>query len=310
MKKNIVISSVLLLSFTLLSANHLKAQVSAVKDTFYLIFLGGQSNMDGYGYNKDLPEELKSTFSNTWIFHGHTEKDDTPGGGVGMWEKLKPGHGVGFSASSTQNSLSERFGVELTFAQHLEKQFPGQKIALIKYSRGGTSIDSLAASYFGCWEPDFKGRDGINQYDHFLTTLQNAFNNSDLDNNGIEDVLVPKGILWMQGEADASFDVKIAHRYGKNLKRLMDLIRAALWTDDLSVVIGKISDSQKYDRGIVWLYGDLVRQAQEDFVKADSNAAIVRSTDFYSYSDPWHYNSAGYIDLGEKFAQALISLMK
>jgi iduronate 2-sulfatase len=38
----------------------------------------------------------------------------------------------------------------------------------------------------------------------------------------------------------------------------------------------------------------------------DENAALVTSTDNYGYSDPWHYNSAGYLDLGRQFADALV----
>jgi len=40
-------------------------------------------------------------------------------------------------------------------------------------------------------------------------------------------------------------------------------------------------------------------------VKHDENAPIGISTDEYNYSDPWHYDSAGYLDLGEKFADAV-----
>ena len=46
-------------------------------------------------------------------------------------------------------------------------------------------------------------------------------------------------------------------------------------------------------------------EAQANFVKHDENAALVISTDEYSYSDPWHYDSAGYLDLGEEFADAV-----
>lgn len=33
------------------------------------------------------------------------------------------------------------------------------------------------------------------------------------------------------------------------------------------------------------------------------------TTKYYQYSDHWHYDSAGYIDLGEHFAKALHKLM-
>ncbi len=130
------------------------------------------------------------------------------------------------------------------------------------------------------------------------------------DGDGEADTLSAAGILWMQGESDAG-EEQVAAQYEANLKRLMDLIRAALREDDIPVVIGRISDSGKDDyekenaNGKVWTFGDVVRQAQADFVKNDENAAIEITTDGYGYSDPWHYDSAGYIDLGKKFAEAV-----
>ena len=65
----------------------------------------------------------------------------------------------------------------------------------------------------------------------------------------------------MQGESDAHYTEHIAKSYQANLKRLMDLIRAAFRTDDLPVVIGKISDSDKVNK--IWKHGDIVKQAQK-----------------------------------------------
>ena len=90
----------------------------------------------------------------------------------------------------------------------------------------------------------------------------------------------------------------------------MDLIRAAFWEDDIAVVIGKISDSGNDDSGKVWPYGELVQFAQEKYARTDENATIVRSTSLYKYSDPWHYDSEGYIDLGKAFADAISDLNK
>ena len=80
---------------------------------------------------------------------------------------------------------------------------------------------------------------------------------------------------------------------------------------------GYVKDLQEQNaepvKGVMMFHGnqgldcqaETVRQAQADFVKHDENAAIVISTDEYNYSDPWHYDSAGYLDLGEKFADAV-----
>ena len=127
--------------------------------------------------------------------------------------------------------------------------------------------------------------------------------------DGAEDRLIPSGIIWMRGESDAHNE-EIANRYYSNLKRLMDLIRASLRTDDLPVVIGKISDSWDNETGKVWEYGKLVQYAQEKYAKTDNNAAIIRTTMYYKYSDTWHYDSAGYIDFGKEFADAVYQLNK
>jgi hypothetical protein len=282
---------------------------AASAKTFRVYFLGGQSNMDGYGYVKDLPEGLSKTVADVMIFHANPAPDAVPVDGRGIWTPLKPGHGAGFQSDGKANSYSDRFGVELTFAQAIKELAKDEPVALIKISRGGTSIAIDAAGKFGCWDPDFdKGTgdgQGINQYDHFLAGMKRALQTRDIDRDGEADTLVPAGIIWMQGESDAAYTEEIARQYEANLKRLMDLIRATLLTDDLPVVIGRISDSGDNPEGKVWKYGEIVRDAQTAFVEKDGHAALVTSTDGYGYSDRWHYNSAGYLDLGRKFAQAL-----
>lgn len=280
--------------------------------TYRLFYLGGQSNMVGYGYNKDLPDSLDKTFDDVMIFHGNTADDgDLATGGLGIWEPLKPGHGVGHSATRSENKFSDRFGLELAFADRLLELYPGEKIAFIKYAKGGTSIDSLAAGRFGCWDPDFQSKNGINQYDHFLSTLNHAMSIQDIDGNGQADVLVPAGILWMQGESDADKSEELALRYYEHLVRLMNLMRAALRTDDLPVLIGKITDSLNPEfNGKVWPYGDLVQYAEEKFAREDPAAAIIRNTKYYGSSDPWHYLSEDYVDFGKAFADEYYELTK
>lgn len=294
----------LTLPLTILSQQKQKVNSESIR----VFYLGGQSNMDGHGYVSDLPNALSQEFKNVWIFHGTPGGDDSETGGEGIWEKLKPGHGTGFSSDGKKNKLSDRFGIELSFAKKLQNLYPNEKIAIIKYSRGGSSIDTTAAGRkrFGSWDPDYDGKTDINHYDHFLKTLNTAFETRDIDGNGVEDKLIPSGILWMQGESDAG-EEGIASRYYDNLRRLMDLIRASFRTDDLPVAIGKISDSGNVESGKVWAYGELVQYAQEKLARTDNYTTIVRSTKDYGYSDPWHYDSESYIDLGVKFAEAITS---
>ena len=51
-----------------------------------------------------------------------------------------------------------------------------------------------------------------------------------------------------------------------------------------------------------------MQYAQEKYAAKDLKATIVRSTMYYNYSDPYHYDSKGYIDLGIKFADAVYQL--
>ena len=168
---------------------------SACAKDFHVYYLGGQSNMDGHGYVDKLPADLAKTLDSVPVFHGNTSPDESPVDGKGLWTKLKPGHGAGFKSDGKANTYSNRFGVELTFARAMQKQFPKRNIAIIKYSRGGTSIATEAATHFGCWEPDFKGRNGVNQYDHFLATVRYAYADGDIDDDGAPDRLIPAGIV-------------------------------------------------------------------------------------------------------------------
>jgi len=280
---------------------------------YEVYLLAGQSNMDGYGLVEELDADDRSEVEGVLIFHGNPERDGAANGGaggVGLWSPLRAGHGRGFTSDGESNNYSNAFGPELFFAKAMREARPDHSIALIKYSLGGTSIHEEATGTFGCWEPDFDGGqgdgEGINQYDHFLATLNHALAPRDIDGDGEADRLMLAGILWMQGESDARFTPEIAEAYEANLKRLMDLMRAAARVDDLPVVIGRISDSGNDPDGKVWDHGDTVRQAQADFVEGDGHAALVTSTDDYEYSDPWHYDTDGFVDLGSQFAVAMM----
>lgn len=275
-----------------------------------LYVLAGQSNMDGYGLTNELDPADRGEVPGVFIFHGNPQPDNKPDtAGLGLWAPLRPGHGRGFSSDGKTNKYSDAFGPELYFAKSMRQIEPDRPIALIKYSRGGTSIHQDAARHFGCWEPDFNKGRGINQYDHFLKTLRLATAVRDIDGDGTDDRLIPAGILWMQGESDANINAEIANAYRANLKRLMDLMRAAMRTDDLPVAVGRISDSGRdKNDGKVWDFGETVRKAQEGFVQADPAAALITTTDAYGYSDKWHYDTAGFIDLGERFAGKMWAL--
>lgn len=112
----------------------------------------------------------------------------------------------------------------------------------------------------------------------------------------------------MQGESDAN-NPDTARAYRDNLTEIVSLFRAAMRDNDLPVALGRISDRKaKEGTGRTWAFGELVRAAQAEVAGQDPLIELVTSTDGYEYSDPYHYDSAGYLDLGERFANALDTL--
>lgn len=277
-------------------------------DTIKVYYLGGQSNMEGFGYNNELPAGINQTFDKIWIFNGNPVPDNDSSGGLGKWDRLRPGYGTGFVSDGDINKYGERFGPELTFGLTISGYNPKHKTAIIKYSRGGSSLQYKTSGY-GTWNLDFSVGKGLNQYDFFLKTVNTAMSVCDIDGDGKEDVLIPSGIIWMQGESDADYTLETASLYKANLKQMMTLMRAALHNKNLPVVIGLIADSKMDDDGKMMDYLEIVQQAQREFVSEDCHAALIDATQGYSFlEDKWHYTSKDYIDLGKKFADALILL--
>lgn len=281
-------------------------------DDYYVYLLVGQSNMNGYGYVSELPKPLNTEIEGARIFLGQLKEDQRPVDGAGHWSPVIPGLGKGAETGNEALTPSDRFGPELTFAARMRDLRPSENVAIIKYAKGGSGLDVRRAGS-GTWDPhDTRGEGptrGINQYDHALATIDRALKARDIDGDGEEDTLIPAGIVWMQGETDAT-DKSAADDYAENLAEIAELFRAALRRDDLPFVIGRITDSKKdaprAER--MWPFADIVRQAQEKVSLEDGHALLVTNTDTYGYSDAAHYDTKGYIDLGKQFAEAVHTL--
>lgn len=277
---------------------------------YRVYYLGGQSNMDGFGSVGELTDEQQRPVDGCQIYRGQIRAPGTEPDGAGVWASLRPGFGWGFSCDGNENTLSDRFGPELSFGAEMQRLYPDEHIAIIKYSCGGSSISLETGG--ATWDIDDRrvkdGHVGINQYDHALKSIDNALSVGDIDGDGEADTLIPCGIVWMQGESDGMHE-GAAEDYGDDLARLMELLRASLRVDELPVVIGRISDSGvQGGNDPVWKFGKLIRDAQSKVCEMDPAATLVTSTDSYGYSDPYHYDTAGFWDLGLQFAGAMHKL--
>ena len=274
--------------------------------TFALYLLAGQSNMDGYGFVRDLPRALRGEASDVFI-HQPTATPDGAPSERGAWSPLRPGHGTGFLGGETP-TLGDRFGPELTFGRTIRQRRPQVPVAIVKVSFGGTSLTHGVG--FGSWDPDAPPDARPNQYDHALAALRGAADARDVDGDGAPDRLVPAGIVWMQGEADA-IDQRAAARYEANLAHTIGLLRAAMRRADLPVVIGRIEDSGSTPEAATMPHADEVRAAQVAYAERDACAGLVTATHGIGFApDGWHYDSAGYRRLGVAFAEAMDDLQE
>ena len=276
--------------------------------TYHVYFLAGQSNMEGYAPVSDLPEDLKQVQPYVPIFMGNMPYDHDHTGGRGLWAPLEPGFGRLFGSNGKQNRLSGYFGPELSFAREMKRLNPDQNIAIIKYARSGASI-MPGAGNGGNFHPDYRGQNGLNQYDFAIRTITGALAAQDIDGDGRKDVLIPAGIAWMQGEGDAQAPEPAAAYY-LNLDHLIHHLRHALGDPTLPIVIGKITDSYMNEGGPMMPHIAAVHDAQERFVDHDICAAYMTETDQYQHAnDRWHYTADGYVKMGRAFAQSLTTLI-
>ena len=90
-------------------------------DVWKVYFLGGQSNMVGYGFNDQLSDSLKGRIPNSMIFNGKRDNEGSLEGGIGIWSYVEPGHGSMFQTDGASNFLSKMFGPELSFTEKCQK---------------------------------------------------------------------------------------------------------------------------------------------------------------------------------------------
>lgn len=275
-------------------------------ETFKVYYLGGQSNMVGFGYNRSLPAELIAPVDEVPTFSGAPRVDEEPIGGDGAWTKMQPGFGLGSDFVDGEYILSDRFGPEITFVDEMKKLAPNERFAIVKYAWGGTALMDGVSGY-GSWDPSVKK---LNQYDYFLKVVRDAMGECDIDGDGEADTLIPAGIIWMQGEADAFESLHAANAYKENLANLTSLMRAAFHDKDLPIVIGRITDSRKGREKTVMKYSETVRKAQEAFTEEDEHSvlSIVTEKCKYGEDDEWHYLTEGYMLMGRDFARKIHSL--
>jgi Carbohydrate esterase, sialic acid-specific acetylesterase len=190
------------------------------------------------------------------------------------WTPLKWGSG----------NLPTQFGPELGFGRAIADGDPDVRYALVKSAVNGTS---LAVDWNPATGP---------VYADFVSTLAQA--SQRLTDLGIDYEV--RGLVWMQGESDA-MDEAMADAYQVNMESFIGEVRTLVGVPDLPVVMARIRGNMAPP----FVYSLTVRMAQESVAAGDPNVKIVDTDSLTLHPDGVHYDTAGQLQLGTLFANAI-----
>jgi len=174
-----------------------------------------------------------------------------------------------------QRNLRWTFGPEISFAHEIAEAWPEKKISLIKYTASGSDLLSWGKTY----------------YDMLMEQVRAATEGKHV---------VYAGVLWMQGEADAE-SMEESEQYFENLKLLIQRIRRDLRTPDCPFLFGLL---RAFDKPGC----EIIRQAQLKVTKEIPGAFLISTEGLSTLQDNIHYDSKGQIELGRRFASAILTL--
>lgn len=186
-----------------------------------------------------------------------------------------------------------------SFTPAVVAAFPDDDVVVVKDAQSGQPIRR--------WLKDWKPAEGVESnkkakgvgdlYVRLTSSIATA----------LEGKPTPESIVfvWMQGEADAKGEWS-ANNYDKSLLDLVNLLRTDLKAPNMPAVIGHLSDHTPANP-TVWA---TVKAKQEAAVKSDPRMALVNTDDLNGPKNGLHYDGAGYKELGQRFADAAIKLLK
>jgi hypothetical protein len=119
------------------------------------------------------------------------------------------------------------------------------------------------------------------------------------------DVFEISGFTWLQGETDATRSGDSDH-YLKNLQSLVAMVRDFAENDELPITISRTHIAPANGDEAAGLAK--VRQAQEEFVKADQHSALVNLDDLALDHSGVHFRPEEYARIGEREFAALMSV--
>lgn len=273
----------------ILVAGYLTVSYAGDAPTTEVIILAGQSNMVGQGRLEELPEAYWPMPENI-SFYDFSRRFDR--------RKLEEQKASGLVdlADDFWVEIEGRFGPEMGFAHVLGQALPDRELIIIKYAVGGTGQQE--------WSPNWKA-------DNFPEGSRNFVMGSLFDQtmDYIHQVCAGRNVrfsslLWFQGENDA-IHMENAERFGANMNALIAGFRESLDNPGLKVFIGKVNPvSEKHK------FVSIVQDQIDQVANEDDRVFTVSAEGISKKPDNIHYDSAGQIELGERFGRAWLKVMQ
>lgn len=260
-----------------------------------LIILSGQSNMDGRASveagRKEDPQAFM-TPTNVLYFNGVA-------GNPIAFERL------------------QNFAVEVSLAQRLSREYPQDRIILVKCAFGGTSIRQwqapakpiadLVRSELAARAEDVKQAKAAGQpvpqpkkiiglYKTLLTAVLNV--------QRLYPDAQPQAFVWIQGESDGG-SKELAEAYAERLKAFIASVRRDVGVNQLPVILGSPYVAMK-DK-MHGTYNETVRAQQRTVADADPTVQLV-DIKTVNPEGAVHYSAKANLELGKMMADVFIKI--
>lgn len=251
---------------------YLKGSSPKSFDRKVALIAAGQSNIDGRVPYDQMPEWLsKAQPIQKCLYVKNSEK--------GPFEPV---------------NITERWAFDLVTYYHLAQVSP-QPFYVIKWTQGGTSIDPKGDNIYH-WTADYEQLESP-EYS-LLQKFENEIRWHVAQYGSDFDI---RAFIWHQGESDRGDLGTGSHeRYYDNFRNLIAYVRGIVGNPHLPVIAGSISHhSEQYDP-VVEAAQKRIASEDPDFVLIDMSGAAML--------DPYHFDAAANIYLGEMVFNALIDL--
>lgn len=172
------------------------------------------------------------------------------------------------------------FGPEVSFAHQLARTYPHDQIILIKQAATGSFIRQ--------WLPGAPLYQGLLRQVGFVSE---QYPLTQVD-----------AVIWMQGESDAESDLPTAKQYGSQLGKLVTYLRKDLKSPNSLFVLGRINLEHPAFTPLI----ESVRRQQQQAPHQIRNTQMVSTDGLSKLVDGIHYDAAGQIELGRRFAATYI----